>query len=474
MAASLSINALQVDFASVLSMEHAEMAKMFKSLEDTGLNGFLGVNCSVFEGVVIEFFSNVRVIAGVIVSFVANRKMVVTKDVFVEAFGFPTEGMGTKQEKEMKIAGSFDVVTSENLDLMVGISSDLKVNRAHVLFQTLVAMLNPLKVLNKKSIHTYMKKNQSVVPAGETSKLLGDTASENRLTADNIRDKVEQQLHLFDQWCRFRTGYRLKKVTSMKLVEEFAKVEDILLSWAETEKFSELFQRRELIWFKMVEQHMRHAVAEHWKVFHKDKPSANQYIISIHLPEDELAKTRRSVSLFQAKAGLPITFNERSTDRVASLEITSGLTWQEYQAQLAQLSNSTSNEQQGKEHQAPEQTAEKQPAQNNEDRPYPASGLPIIRYTAHREENNSTDEEEDFAQTGPQPISFSRPQADFDVVNKLKEVQRVVVSLDSKAASMDSKVVSLDSKVDKLMDIQTFMKHDTSIFKRAFIRGWMM
>ncbi|KZV35518.1 hypothetical protein F511_34906 [Dorcoceras hygrometricum] len=130
----------------------------------------------------------------------------------------------------------------------------------------------------------------------------------------------------------------------MKLVEEFAKIEDRLLPWTETEKVSELFQRRELIWFKMVEQHMRGVVTEHWKEFHKDKPSANQDIMSIRMLEAELAKTRRSVSLFQAKSGLPITFNERSTNRVASLEITPVLTWQEYKAQLARLTNPTSDE----------------------------------------------------------------------------------------------------------------------------------
>ncbi|KZV19833.1 hypothetical protein F511_33587 [Dorcoceras hygrometricum] len=44
---------------------------------------------------------------------------------------------------------------------------------------------------------------------------------------------------------RFRTGYRLNKVTSMKLVEEFAKIEDILLSWAETEKMVRYTAHRE-------------------------------------------------------------------------------------------------------------------------------------------------------------------------------------------------------------------------------------
>ncbi|KZV25523.1 hypothetical protein F511_26673, partial [Dorcoceras hygrometricum] len=128
-------------------------------------------------------------------------------------------------------------------------------------------------------------------------------------------------------------------------------IEDILISWAETEKVSELFQRR--ISF-MVEQHMRRVVAEHWKNFHKDKSSAHRDIMAIRMLEAELAKTRKSISLFQAKSGLPIAFHERSTDRVASLEIIR----LENKAQFVQLTNSTSDEQpdQGKEHQAPEQT----------------------------------------------------------------------------------------------------------------------
>ncbi|KZV46071.1 hypothetical protein F511_29841 [Dorcoceras hygrometricum] len=146
----------------------------------------------------------------------------------------------------------------------------------------------------------------------------------------------------------------------MKIVEEFAKVEDLLLPWEETEKVNELLQRRELIWYKMIEQHMRTIVTEHWKEFNKDKPSANQDLMSIRLLETELENTRRSVSLFQSKSGLPITFPERSTDRAASLEITPGISWQEYKAQLVQLTISTSAEQpaQGEEQQA--QTEEPQ------------------------------------------------------------------------------------------------------------------
>ncbi|KZV38281.1 fatty acid amide hydrolase [Dorcoceras hygrometricum] len=178
----------------------------------------------------------------------------------------------------------------------------------------------------------------------------------------NIRDRGECQLQVYDQWRRFYTSYWLSNIPSMKIVEEFAKIENKLFSWAETDKVSEMLQRRELIWYKMMELHMREAVAENLKNFYKDKPSANQDIMAIRMLEDELAKTMKSVNLFQARADLPVTYHERSKDRVASLKIIPSLTWEEYKAQLAQPTQSTPDKRmdQEQEHQNPEQIAEGQ------------------------------------------------------------------------------------------------------------------
>ncbi|KZV17635.1 hypothetical protein F511_19998 [Dorcoceras hygrometricum] len=106
----------------------------------------------------------------------------------------------------------------------------------------------------------------------------------------------------------------------MKFLAEFTQTENKFFSWDETEKVSELLQRRELIWFKMVELHMREAVTEHWKNFHKDKPPSCIF-------------------------GIPPS-----------------LTWEEYKAQLAQLTNSTPDKQtdQGQQHLNPKPTAEGQ------------------------------------------------------------------------------------------------------------------
>ncbi|KZV19196.1 hypothetical protein F511_19076 [Dorcoceras hygrometricum] len=163
-----TVNALQVNFEYVLSMDIAGMVKMFKSLEESGLRGFLGVSGSVFEGDLIEFFANATVIAGTIVSTMTKRKMVVTKDVFAEMFQLLTEGMVSFSElpakavvemkvlfsatgvpfrppnkkKDMKVeyrmlhdivakslsakAISLDLVTTKKLEMMVAISVGLK------------------------------------------------------------------------------------------------------------------------------------------------------------------------------------------------------------------------------------------------------------------------------------------------------------------------------------------------------------
>ncbi|KZV56153.1 hypothetical protein F511_29666 [Dorcoceras hygrometricum] len=93
MSASFFVNAMQVDFASVLTMELIGMARMFKKLEETGLKGFLAASSSVYENSMVEFFTNVKVIAGTVVSFIANRKLALMKEVFAETLGLPAEGM---------------------------------------------------------------------------------------------------------------------------------------------------------------------------------------------------------------------------------------------------------------------------------------------------------------------------------------------------------------------------------------------
>ncbi|KZV36707.1 hypothetical protein F511_39740 [Dorcoceras hygrometricum] len=229
MAAFFFVDAMQVDFTSVLAMEHTGMACMFKTLEETGLKGFLAASGSVYENSVVEFFANAKGIAGTIVSFIANRKLALTKEVFAETFGLPTEGMasflditnqtvveirGRFSESDvsfkMKIefcllhnimakalcakAGSFDVVTSEKFDLMVAITAGLKINWAQVKEDLEESVkLHPQKVSTNKSVHTYIKKNLDVRPAGESSKQTEDTTSETEGGQSHMTKPVENK-----------------------------------------------------------------------------------------------------------------------------------------------------------------------------------------------------------------------------------------------------------------------------------------
>ncbi|KZV57158.1 hypothetical protein F511_36287 [Dorcoceras hygrometricum] len=139
------------------------------------------------------------------------------------------------------------------------------------------------------------------------------------LVIQDIRDRAKCQLQVYDQWHKFRTGYRLNKIQSMKLVEEYAKTENKLLPWAKTDK---------------------------------DKPSANQDIMAIRMLEAELAQTRKSINLFQARANLPISYNKRSADRVASGEIIPCLTWKNLKLSVCERTDREP------EHQNPVPTAE--------------------------------------------------------------------------------------------------------------------
>ncbi|KZV35031.1 hypothetical protein F511_19778 [Dorcoceras hygrometricum] len=252
-------------------------------------------------------------------------------------------------------------------------------------------------------------------PAHKGKGVLPYLDSQNRveehylLVIQDVRDKAECQIQFFDKWHKFRTDYRLIKVSSM-LVQNFSNIENKLLPWGETEKVSELLQRMELIWYKMLKMFMHTMVSKHWKNFHQEKPSANQDLMAIRMLEAKLAKTRKNVNLFQVRAGLPVTYGERSVDRAASLEIPPGITWQEYRVQCTQCINPT-----------PDQQTKQNPT----------------------------------------------VEGQLEVVDQIVEQSRIRRRR-IQVQSMDKRVISLDSKVEDLLNIKTRMKHGFGIYKHAF------
>ncbi|KZV30299.1 hypothetical protein F511_36475 [Dorcoceras hygrometricum] len=165
MASVLFVNALQVNFASVLTMEHSGMVKVFKSLEDSGLKYFWRRPIQSMRRLSLNFL-------------------------LIQSQG------------AMRKSWSFDQVTSEKLDIMIAITTRLKVNWAQILFQVLLNMvktpkrqsqgfaiqvsalmqhlvkenlgewvkMHPHKVLTSNSVHTYIKRNSDIKQTGESSK----------------------------------------------------------------------------------------------------------------------------------------------------------------------------------------------------------------------------------------------------------------------------------------------------------------
>ncbi|KZV40672.1 hypothetical protein F511_32382 [Dorcoceras hygrometricum] len=107
-------------------MEHVYMVKKFKPLEKSGLKGFLGVWYSVFEGAVIEFFANAKVLLERLLTDLSAKEVAEMKMAF-SCTGVPFRPPNKKMDMKVEYrllhdimakalcvkAGSFDVVTSE-------------------------------------------------------------------------------------------------------------------------------------------------------------------------------------------------------------------------------------------------------------------------------------------------------------------------------------------------------------------------
>ncbi|KZV35280.1 hypothetical protein F511_21296 [Dorcoceras hygrometricum] len=82
-------------------------------------------------------------------------------------------------------------------------------------------------------------------------------------------------------------------------------------------------------------------------------------------------------------------------------------------------------------------------------------GLQMIQYTTDR---NNSDIEEYSAQASPQPINVSSPQADFNVVNELKE-RAFYKKMDEVVANVNSSQTALETSL-----VRQFTEHQQQFF----------
>ncbi|KZV29048.1 hypothetical protein F511_15139 [Dorcoceras hygrometricum] len=233
--------------------------------------------------------------------------MVITKDVFAATFQLWTEGMvgftdipttivaemkkvfvGTdvsfrppNKKKNMKVEyrllhdivakalcakdGSFDVMMSEKFEMMVAISTGLKLVHTSsrqsqgfavpfsILLDKVVqadlgesVKLHLLKVLNDRSVLIYMKKNQAVPQAGQRNSAFArpNPVEEHcLLVLKSAWEEVSSKMTEYVEWALFRTDVRLNTIMSMTPIASMAKIEDEFMPLAEIDLVSELLER---------------------------------------------------------------------------------------------------------------------------------------------------------------------------------------------------------------------------------------
>ncbi|KZV42524.1 hypothetical protein F511_30257 [Dorcoceras hygrometricum] len=188
------------------------MVTMFKTLESTGLRGFLGCTSAIYEVDLEAFFANALVRENAVISSVQGKFIEISKELFIGSFELPSEGQVTVNElpkellneamrafsvsgepiktsckkKEMKVefrllndilaktvtakVGSFDAVTHERFLLMAaihGVQICVILKGAPDLTLGESKAFAPLKILTVKIVGTYIAKNKLVSTTAE-------------------------------------------------------------------------------------------------------------------------------------------------------------------------------------------------------------------------------------------------------------------------------------------------------------------
>ncbi|KZV20522.1 hypothetical protein F511_21036 [Dorcoceras hygrometricum] len=503
MSVSFSVNTLQVNFESVLAMEHSGMVSMFKMLETTGLKGFLTATGSVYEAAVGEFFANAKVIAETIVTSVANRKLALSKEIFAETFGLPTEGM----VGFLDIPKETDQSSSQIEKEAANIERDIVVRSAHEkpAQQTITyigqGIFSSIQIREINWATHFLPK---ISPEAKRKGMLEVVARPNpveehcRLVLNSAWEAVSNIMADFDEWIHFCAAVKLRDVFSF---EDLTQIEDKFLLLDETEEVDELLQRRSLLMYKFNKTEVQKLFDEHLANFKVDVPSVNHDYLCIQFLNKELKKIAMQHRAQSVLAGFPIVAPEASLVGVASdqsqtlaFEFSSQTDQEQAQAresaqrqeQLDEVVRSIVNIEEPvdeiREHQLEQPSSGENPTQFEDPSVNNANHVNNMDIKPISEENNTDHQDPDSSHDGSQRVFVTSPPASPHTGSKLEEVKKIVASLDSRIMSIDSRMLSMDSKVksvdsrlgsmdskiEQLLNLQSFIKHDIGISRRAF------
>ncbi|KZV37980.1 hypothetical protein F511_09800 [Dorcoceras hygrometricum] len=347
----------------MLAMENTRMACMFKSLVDTGLEGFLAASGSVYEDAVVDFLANAKAVEKKKKKKKQEKVKKVVEKQTVEAGSqaAPTKSKsGTSSEEDsctpanLKKGGMKrkQVVESSNSEATVTVPS------------VLITKKNQTKQANKGS--TAGGPEDTVATPAKLEKQNGDgsntPAQDEHMQFRNETSNVsEQEERLEDENKTEKEGQDGNVSTTAQGEREKSTTDDGTGAGNREESTE--------TWHEPAQPAQKPTTYTGEDVYaaieiqnSQGKDINNQDIMAIRFLEAELTKTRKNINLFQARAGLPVTYNERSADRVGSLDFNPCLTWEEFKAQLAKHTNTRPDKQTDQEHepQIPEPTADGQ------------------------------------------------------------------------------------------------------------------
>ncbi|KZV50350.1 dystroglycan-like [Dorcoceras hygrometricum] len=239
MAASLIRKSLQINFDSVLSLSNEGMVSMFKTLESSGICGFLGCSAIIYEKYLVNFFENAIVRGNSVISLVQGVFVEFSEEQFAGVFEQPTEGLTSMNElptdlitevrrafsasgemiktsckkKEMKIefrlmndilaktvtakAGSFDAVTHRTFLLMAAIHGGIKINWSRFLFDILKEMKEKMtrRQIRRRNMRRLL--TEDTIQLNKVLKLTETSVSdEESLPIDEILKQIPEDMML--------------------------------------------------------------------------------------------------------------------------------------------------------------------------------------------------------------------------------------------------------------------------------------
>ncbi|KZV57505.1 hypothetical protein F511_12315 [Dorcoceras hygrometricum] len=137
------------------------------------------------------------------------------------------------------------------------------------------------------------------------------------LILDNAWDAVFIIMADYDKWLHFRTTTILKDVSYF---EELLRIEETLLSLAETEEIKELVQRRSLLSYKLYELEVQKLFNENLAHFTNNSPSSRHDFLRLRFLHKELRDITSKHRDQRALAALPTTVSEGLIIRAAPVQ----------------------------------------------------------------------------------------------------------------------------------------------------------